>query len=215
MKIDRVCLRHLRMELKSPFETSFGRIYFRDCILVEINSQGLNGYGECVADRDPGYSYETSDTAWHIMKDFLIPAILTSEIENPQHIATKFDFVKGHPMAKAGVEMAFWDLFGKQNNISLRSILGGQRERVKVGVSLGIQDSPLQLVNTVEAFLKLGYRRIKIKIKPGRDLVDAKMVRKTFPDLALQVDANSAYTIEDATALLPLDELHLLLIEQP
>jgi len=215
MKIDSVCLRHLRMELKSPFETSFGRINSRECVLIEINSHGLSGYGECVADRDPGYSYETSDTAWHIIKDFLVPAILTDSIKHPRDISARFDFVKGHPMAKAGVEMAFWDLYGKQNNASLRSLLGGQRDRVKVGVSLGIQDSPLQLVNTVEEYLKLGYKRIKIKIKPGRDLVDTKMVREAFPDLALQVDANSAYTVEDTTVLLPLDELHLLLIEQP
>jgi O-succinylbenzoate synthase len=123
--------------------------------------------------------------------------------------------VKGHQMAKAGLELALWDLIGKREGHSLRQLLGGNRTRVEVGVSVGIQPSPAQLVETVAQYLQAGYRRVKIKIKPGRDVEDAQAVRRAFPDLRLQVDANSAYTLETAQTLLPLDDLGLLLIEQP
>jgi O-succinylbenzoate synthase len=215
MKIDAITLRHLRMKLRTPFETSFGRIQTRDCILLEVSSDGLVGYGECVADRDPGYSYETVQTAWHILSDFLIPAILGSEIGQPQELGKRMDFVRGHLMAKGGLEMALWDLMGKRQGRSLQDLLGGQRPQVDVGVSIGIQDSPSELVKVVDGYLGQGYRRIKIKIKPGRDVPEAQAVRRAFPDLRLQVDANSAYTLESAQALAPLDDLNLLLIEQP
>ncbi|MEJ2305298.1 MAG: o-succinylbenzoate synthase, partial [Anaerolineales bacterium] len=175
----------------------------------------LTGYGECVADRDPGYSYETSGTAWHILEDFLIPAVLEADLDGPLDFQRRVSHVRGHPMAKAGLEMALWDLQGKLEGRSLRQLLGGQRQRVDVGVSVGIQSSPQALVQTVEAYLQKGYRRVKIKIKPGRDVAETRAVRHSFPDLRLQVDANSAYTLEAAQALKPLDDLDLLLIEQP
>ena len=215
MKIERIALHHLRMPLVAPFETSFGRIHDRDSILLEIRSEGLVGYGECVADRDPGYAYETSGTAWHIIKDFLLPAVLGKDIASPAGIQEHLRHVRGHPMAKAGLEMALWDLYGKQCGQSLRQLFGGVRARVEVGVSVGLQASPQALVETVAAYLEQGYRRIKIKIKPGRDVADARAVRAAFPQVRLQVDANSAYTLESARSLLPLDELDLLLIEQP
>jgi len=215
MKIDRIDLRHLRMKLRTPFETSFGRSETRDCLLIEAFADGLTGYGECVADADPGYSYETVQTAWHILKDFLIPAILNRELESPGDLQARMSFVRGHPMAKAGLEMSLWDLMGKSQGLSLRQLFGGQRERVEVGVSVGLQESPASLVKTVEGYLAQGYRRVKIKIKPGRDVMDAQAVRKAYPDLRLQVDANSAYQLDTAQVLLPLDELNLLLIEQP
>jgi O-succinylbenzoate synthase len=215
MKIDAITLRHLRMKLRSPFETSFGRIQTRDCILLEVSSEGLVGYGECVADRDPGYSYETVQTAWHILSDFLIPPILGREIGKPQELGKELDFVRGHLMAKGGLEMALWDLMGKRQGRSLQDLLGGERPQVDVGVSIGIQDSPADLVKVVESYLAQGYQRIKIKIKPDRDVPEAQAVRRAFPDLRLQVDANSAYTLESAQALSPLDDLNLLLIEQP
>ncbi len=215
MKIERLTLRHLRMTLRTPFETSFGRISTRDCILIEALCDGVLGYGECVADADPGYSYETARTAWHILSDFLAPALLRQEIEDPRDLPGRLDFVRGHPMAKAGLEMALWDLLGKRQGKSLRELFGGKRLQVDVGVSVGLQESPAALVKTVEGYLAQGYRRIKIKIKPGRDVADARAVRQAFPDLRLQVDANSAYRLETAGALLPLDELDLLLIEQP
>jgi len=215
MKIDHVILHHLRMPLLAPFETSFGRVNTRDCILIELHSNNLIGYGECVSDRDPGYSYETSLTAWHILKDFLIPSIMEQDIEEINQLSQKFNFVRGHPMAKAGLEMAFWDLFGKNKGKSLSELLGGTRKKVPVGVSIGIQSSPNTLLGTVADYLEAGYQRIKIKIKPGRDVGDTRAVREHYPDIPLQVDANSAYTLETANRLLPLDDLDLLMIEQP
>jgi O-succinylbenzoate synthase len=215
MKIEQITLHWLRMQLRTPFETSFGRITSRDCILLEVQSGGLTGLGECVADHDPGYSSETSGTAWHMLRDFLAPAVLGKELDGPLALAGLLSAARGNPMAKAGLEMALWDLQGKQQGRSLRELLGGERQRVEVGVSVGLQASPQALVQTVERYLAQGYRRIKIKIKPERDLGDARAVRQAFPDIRLQVDANSAYTLESAAALLPLDELSLLLIEQP
>ena len=215
MKINRFTLYHLRMPLRRPFETSFGRISNRDCVLIEAQCEDLTGWGECVADRDPGYSYETSATAWHILSDFLVPELLGQELAGAADLQRRMGFVRGHPMAKAGLEMAWWDLYGKQNDSSLSKLLGGVRPVVEVGVSIGLQSSPAALVETVAGYLVQGYQRVKIKIKPGRDTGDSQAVRTAFPDLRLQVDANSAYTLENATSLLPMDELGLLLIEQP
>ena len=221
MIIDRITLHHLRMPLRSPFETSFGRVAERECLLLAVQSEGLVGYGECVADRDPGYAYETSGTAWHILRDFLAPAILGQDVAGPVAFQRRAERVRGHPMAKAGLELALWDLQGKREGRSLRDLLGGrrrltaERQRVDVGVSVGIQASPDALVRTVDGYLAQGYRRIKIKIKPGRDVADAQAVRCAQPAIRLQVDANSAYTLDSAPALRPLDDLDLLLIEQP
>jgi o-succinylbenzoate synthase len=215
MRIDRITLHHLRMPLVAPFETSFGRVTSRECILVVVDSEGLTGYGECVADRDPGYAYETSGTAWHILTDFIFPAILGKDVDGPAGFRAAVAGMRGHPMAKASVEMALWDLLGKRAGKSLRELLGGTRDRVDVGVSVGLQASPAELVETVGRYLAQGYRRIKIKIKPGRDVGDAGAVRAAFPQVRLQVDANSAYTLDTADVLLPLDDLDLLLIEQP
>ena len=215
MLIEHITLHHLRMPLVAPFETSFGRIYDRECILIELRSEGLTGWGECVADRDPGYAYETAGTAWHILTEFLVPAILGGDVAGPADFQARAGQVRGHPMAKAGIELALWDLLGKRTNKSLRDLLGGQRTAVAVGVSVGLQKSPEALVETVGRYLTQGYGRIKIKIKPGRDVADAEAVRRAFPAIRLQVDANSAYTLETAPALRPLDDLDLLLIEQP
>ncbi len=215
MNIARLNLYHLRMPLVSPFETSFGRSNDRDCLLLEVFSGDLIGYGECVADRDPGYAYETSTTAWHILKDFIAPAVLGKHLEAPANLHQHVNHIRGHPMAKAGLEMALWDIQGKQSGLSLQQLLGGRRRRVEVGVSVGIQDSPEKLVEVVAVYLSQGYQRIKIKIKPGRDVQDAQAVRMAYPEIRLQVDANSAYTLETAESLFPLDDLNLLLIEQP
>jgi len=221
MKIDRVTLYHLRMSLCTPFETSFGRIHERECILLAVRAEGLTGYGECVADRDPGYAYETVGTAWHILRDFLVPAVMGQELTGPADFQARAARVRGHNMAKAGLELALWDLAGQRAGRSLRDLLGGARERVEVGVSVGIQPSPDALAETVDGYLAQGYGRIKIKIKPGHDVVETRAVRRAFPDIRLQVDANSAYALvpagapASADALLPLDDLNLLLIEQP
>ncbi len=215
MHIDHITLHHLRMPLVAPFETSFGRITEREGILIVVHSEGLTGYGECVADHDPGYAYETALTAWHILRDFLAPAILGQTVADPADFQRRVAQVRGHPMAKAGLEMALWDLQGKREGRSLAELLGGTRTRVDVGVSVGLQASPAALVERVGRYLADGYRRVKIKIKPGRDVADAQAVRRAYPDLRLQVDANSAYTLETAAVLQPLDDLGLLLIEQP
>ncbi len=215
MKITRINLYHLRMPLLSAFETSFGRIQTRDCVLVEAFAGDLVGYGECPTDRDPGYSYETVGTAWHILQDFLIPAVLDQDISDATDLQQKMAFVRGHLMAKAGLEMALWDLLGKLQGCSLSQMLGGVHQQVGVGVSVGLQESPAKLVEVVQEYLDAGYQRVKIKIKPGRDVDDTRAVRKAFPKLRLQVDANSAYTLESAGNLTPLDDLELLLIEQP
>ena len=215
MKLERIHLYHLRMPLQSHFETSFGRIYDRDCILLEVFSEGLVGYGECVADRDPGYAYETSGTAWHILQDFILPAVLGQDIRDAADLQTRLTLIKGHPMAKAGLEMAIWDLVGKRENRPLYDLLGGSQRAVDVGVSVGLQDSPQVLLQVVAGYLEAGYGRVKLKIKPGRDTGDVGAVRRAFPELRLQVDANSAYTLETAGSLLPLDDMNLLLIEQP
>jgi o-succinylbenzoate synthase len=215
MKVSRVTLYHLRMPLVAPFETSFGRIESRECILIEAFADGIVGYGECAADRDPGYGYETTGTAWHILRDYLVPALLSSGTASIEEFQRNVSSIKGHNMAKAGLEMALWDIKGKAGGISLREMLGGVRENVEVGVSVGLQESPDELVRVVEKYLVNGYRRVKIKIKPYRDVDDTRAVRRAFPDLRLQVDANSSYTLETAQSLQPLDELGLLLIEQP
>jgi len=215
MKLDSITLYHVQMPLVTPFATSFGSIDTRECILLEARAAGLVGWGECVADRDPGYAYETVGTAWHILNDFLIPPLLGQEILDVADLHRQMAQVKGHPMAKAGLELAFWDLNGKMNGCSVRELLGGKRTRIDVGVSIGIQNSPAKLVAVVNEYLQEGYQRVKIKIKPGRDIDDTRAVRNAFPNLRLQVDANSAYTLETAEKLLPLDDMDLLLIEQP
>ena len=173
------------------------------------------GYGECVADADPGYSYETAATAWHILQDFLIPQIINTELSSPEDLQSRIAKVRGHPMAKAGLEMVYWDLFGKIEEKSLRELIGGQGDRVKVGVSVGIQEDSKVLVDVVAGYLDQGYGRVKLKIKPGRDLSEVNAVRSVFPDLVLQVDANSAYDLDSARSLIPLDKMDLLMIEQP
>ncbi len=215
MKIERITLTHLSMPLVAPFETSFGRTSDRECILVAVSSDGLTGYGECTADRDPGYSYETTGTAWHMLRDFIAPALLGKDLAGPDDFQRLVDKIRGHPLAKAGLEMALWDLRGLQEGHSLKEMLGGMLDRVEVGVSVGLQASSEELVRRVEKYLDQGYRRIKIKIKPGRDVGDASAVRQAFPEIKLQVDANSAYSLETAVRLLPLYDLSLLLIEQP
>lgn len=215
MKIESFTLHHISMPLVSPFETSFGRETNRECVLVEIHSEGLIGYGECVATRDPGYNYETTGTVMHILKDFIIPLLLGRDVKDASDFQQLVSGIRGHHLAKAGVEMAVWDLLGKRAGKSLRDLLGGERKKVEVGVSIGIQDSAQSLVRSAADFVKQGYARVKIKIKPGRDVEDASAVRREFPNLRLQVDANSAYSLNDAKTLMPLDNMNLLLIEQP
>jgi O-succinylbenzoate synthase len=215
MKIESLTLYHIRLPLVSPFATSFGSIDHKECILVELRADGLSGYGESAVERDPGYNYETTGTAWHILKDFVAPLILGQDVADAADFQRRVAGIRGHHLAKAGVEMALWDLLGKRANKSLKEMFGGQRDKVEVGVSIGIQESASDLVCAAEGYVSQGYNRLKIKIKPGRDVEDTSAVREVFPNTRLQVDANSAYTLETSEALRPLDQLDLLLIEQP
>ncbi len=215
MKIEALTLYHLRLPLVAPFETSFGRIDHKECILVELYAEGLTGYGELAVEHDPGYSYETTGTAWHILKVFIAPLILRQNVTDAADFQQRVAGIRGHHLAKAGVEMALWDLLGKRDGKSLKKMIGGVRDQVEVGVSIGIQELASALVRTAEKYVGQGYKRIKIKIKPGRDVEDTSAVRKAFPRIRLQVDANSAYSLETSQTLKPLDLLDLLLIEQP
>jgi O-succinylbenzoate synthase len=203
------------MPLLSPFTTSFGTEHNRPCLIVEVAGEGLTGYGECVAGDGPWYSYETIGTARHVMQEWLIPRLLQADIEYPAAVWDLFVPIRGHNMAKAALEMACWDLAARLEGIPLARLLGGTRDRVPVGVSVGIQASPDALVQTVDGFLADGYRRIKLKIEPGRDEAWVRAVRSAFPDTLVQVDANSAYTPADAELFQRMDDLSLLLIEQP
>src|ERR1044071_6433745 len=146
MKIDSITLHHISMPLVAPFETSFGRETDRQCILIALQADGLTGYGECVATRDPGYNYETAGTAWHILKEFVAPLILEQALSEADDFQTRVEGIRGHHLAKAGVEMALWDLLGKRDGKSLKDLVRGVREKVEVGVSIGIQESPRALL---------------------------------------------------------------------
>jgi O-succinylbenzoate synthase len=215
MRIDRIELRHTKMELVSPFETSLGVELFEEHIIVRVDGDGVTGWGECVVEPTPSYSYETLETAWHVLRDFLIPALVGKNIQTIHDALAKTGWVRGHRMARAGLEAALSDAFAKAKGISLSQFLGGTRKRINVGVSVGLQASPARLVEVIGEYLKDGYKRIKIKIAPGRDLDLVVAVRKVYPNIQLQVDANSAYTLKDIDMLRALDEFNLQLIEQP
>jgi O-succinylbenzoate synthase len=215
MKIEQIELRHIRIPLVAPFETSFGVTTERESIIARITADGVTGWGECVAEADPGYSYETVQTAWHIITDFLIPTLYATPVDDPRQLPKRFAGVRGHPMAKATLESAVWDIAAQHAGKSLSQYIGGVRDRVVVGVSIGIQPSTEKLVEKVLGFREIGYNRIKIKIKPGRDLQDARAVRAAIPGVPLMVDANSAYTLGDAGLFVQMEDLNLLMIEQP
>jgi len=215
MKIERVELRHVKLELIAPFETSMGIETHEEHIIVRVDSEGLTGWGESVAEGTPFYSSETVQTAWHVLKDFFIPDILGKDLRSVDEAIELWERVRGHRMAKAGLESALWDLFAKSKNISLSQALGGTRKRINVGVSIGLQSSPDVLLKKVEGYLKEGYQRIKIKIAPGRDIQLVKAIRSVYPDILLQVDANSAYELTDIETFRAMEDSHLSLIEQP
>ena len=215
MRIERLQLRLIRLPLVAFFETSFGRVYEKTFILVTLEGEGQQGLGECVADVDPYYSSETNTAAWHIIKDFLAPLVLGRSFRDARHVFPAMARVRGHNMAKAAVEMAAWDLAAKRQNVPLSQLLGGTRRAIPSGVSIGIQDSLEQLAEKVDRELAAGYRRIKIKIKPGWDVAAVEMVRARFGTVKLMVDANAAYTLGDAAHLAELDRFDLMMIEQP
>jgi O-succinylbenzoate synthase len=220
MKIERIDLYHISQPLVSPFVTSFGPQQQRDCLIAAIQADGLTGWGECVATNDPGYSYETVITAWHVLSDFLIPAVVGREFAAPEELGPALAFVRGHPLAKAMLDQALWDLAAQRDGLSLAAKLAepypeGPRPRVKVGVSIGIQPSIERTIEVIGEYLEMGYRRIKLKIKPDYDVALGRAARAAFPDLPIMLDANSAYRLEDAATFQAMDDLGLLMLEQP
>ena len=215
MRIERLRLRLVRLPLVAFFETSFGRIYDRTFIIVQLDGDGVEGLGECVADVDPYYSPETNVTAWHIIKDFLAPLVLGRTFAHPRDVYAACGRVRGHNMAKASIEMAAWDLAARAEDVALSRLLGGTRAEIASGVSIGIQDSLDQLAHKIETELAAGYRRIKIKIKPGWDVSAIGRVRSQFGAIPLMADANAAYSLDDAAMLASLDGFDLMMIEQP
>lgn len=215
MKIERIELHHVSQQLVQPFRTSFGTQVERSCILVSLYSNGLTGWAECPASTDPGYSYETVTTAWHIMRDYLIPALLGQEITAPQEVLPIFKHVRGHSMAKAGLEIAVWDLFAKAQGVPLQNLLGGQRNRVEVGISLGIQPTLAGQLQKVDQAIDKGYGRIKVKIEPGWELEPLAAIRERYPAIKLMADANSAFTLDHVELFQAMEPLNLLMIEQP
>jgi O-succinylbenzoate synthase len=215
MKIERIALYHITQPLLHPFRTSFGTEYDRPCILVAVSGAGVTGWGECVASDAPGYCYETINTAWHILSDFLVPVVIGHSFASPQKVAACFDGVRGHPLAKAGLENAVWDLFGRAKGVPLGQLLGGVRPRVEVGVSIGIQPTVQQLVQQVSYFVEAGYGRIKIKIEPGWVIEPLDAIRNKYPEIRLMADANSAFSLDDVALFQEMDRFNLLMIEQP
>jgi O-succinylbenzoate synthase len=215
MRIRKIMLRELRMTLITPFQISVGITDVRRILLVEADVDGVTGWGECVAGETPMYSPETTDTAWHILRDHLWPLIRGKEFASAEDVWALLEPVRGHNMAKGALEAAVWDAEAKQKNLPLSKLLGGAREEIASGVSIGIKDSLDELVATVKKELAAGYQRIKIKIKPGKDLEPVKRLRQDFPKIRLMVDANSAYNLENWPLLKQLEGFYLMMIEQP
>jgi len=215
MKIESIVLREIHMRLKSPFETSFGVTQDRRIILVEVLADGIRGWGEVTTGETPGYNSETTDTAWHIITDFIAPKIVGRGISAASDFPALVAHIRGHEMAKAGVENALWDIEAQAKGLPLWQLIGGTLQEIACGVSLGIRETPGALVKVVEKELASGYQRIKLKIKPGKDIDYVAEVRRNFPDIRLSVDGNSAYRMEDTDHLKNLDSLNLLMIEQP
>lgn len=215
MRIDRIELTLARLPLIRTFRTSSSTKAHIDHILVRVEADGIEGWGECASPSDPYYCPETTETCWHILKDFLAPAVLGEEWGSIDEFIRFYARVKGNNFARSGLEMAAWDALGKSEGKSLFDLLGGVTERIDSGVSLGIEEDVPSLLRLVEQYAGEGYKRIKLKIAPGWDVDVVRSVREHFPDLPLQVDANSAYTLADLDHLRRLDDFGLILIEQP
>ncbi|MBS1859432.1 MAG: o-succinylbenzoate synthase [Acidobacteria bacterium] len=216
MKLDRITLRQIRMPLVHFFETSFSRTYSRDIVLVEAHAGGLTGYGEVTAGENPFYNEEWTGSAWLILRDYAAPRVLGKPLESANDVFPLTAHIRGHNMARGGLETAVWDLFARAAGEPLWKTIGaGARREIPCGVSIGIQDSVEQLFEKIETELAAGYQRIKMKIKPGWDVDVVRRVRERFPSIKLMADANSAYTLADIDHLRKLDDFYLMMIEQP
>jgi O-succinylbenzoate synthase len=215
MKIEAITLREIHMPLVHFFETSFGRTYSRRILLATVHCEGVDGWGESVVGEDPFYSSEWIESAWPTLKHYLIPALLGKKIESARECPVLFAKVRGHQMAKAALENAIWEAAALQKNLPLWKLLGGTRSEIPCGVSIGIQDSVDQLIEKIHTELAAGYRRIKVKVKPGWDTNVLEKIRSRWADITLSCDANSAYTLDQVEHLRKFDQFHLLMIEQP
>ena len=215
MKIDAIYLRELNLPLVRPFQTSFGTTKDRRVVLAEIHSEGLIGWGECTAGEHPHFSEESVDSCWNVIVDELGPMLAASSPENGGQCPQIFGLVRGNRMAKATLENAIWDLEAQRQGISLSQLLGGVRETIPCGVSIGIQPSISELIELIEREVSAGYQRIKLKCKHGWDLEVFERVRNRFPEITLSCDANSAYRLKDADHLASFDQFDLLMVEQP
>jgi O-succinylbenzoate synthase len=215
MRIEAITLREIQMPLVHFFETSVSRLYHRRILLLTAHCDGINGWSECVAAEDPFYSSEWAETAWPTIKHYLAPAVLGRTLASARESVPLMARVRGHRMAKAAVENALWDAEAREKQQPLWKLLGGSRQEIQCGVSIGIQDSIEQLLEKIETELVAGYRRIKLKVKPGWDLRVLEKVRSRWPDILLSCDANAAYTLDETEHLRKFDQFNLLMIEQP
>ncbi len=216
MRLRTIDLHEIRVRLRHPFVTSLGRTEARGVILVRVEDEdGAEGWGECTADENPFYSEEWVDGSWLVLRDYLLPLAAGKSFSHPSELAGLFGHIRGHRMAKAAVENACWHLEAQRRGIPLWKLLGGTRDVIAAGVSIGLQPTIDELLAKVENEIGTGYRRVKIKIKPGSDRALIESVRARFPDLPLMADANSAYTLADTPLFEGLDQFGLMMIEQP
>ena len=215
IRLQAVQMREIHLPLIHRFETSFGATSIRKIILLTVVSDDNVGYGECTAGEDPLYSSETTETAWHILSDFAIPWLLGKELNHASDAARILSPIRGNRMARAAIETALWDLEARQRGLPLYRLIGGERREIPCGVSIGIQASLEDLLAKVRHEVSDGYRRVKIKIKPGWEIEPLRAIRREFPDLLLMADANSAFQLGDLSLLQRLDDFGLMMIEQP
>jgi O-succinylbenzoate synthase len=215
MKIESITLREIRMPLVHFFETSFGRTTERRILLVTAHAEGVDGWGECTAGEHPFYNEESVETAWYVLSKYLAPAVLGRSLGSARDAVPLMAQVREHRMAKAALENALWDAEARQKNVPLWKLLGGTRRQIPCGVSIGIQETIDKLLEKIAIELAAGYRRIKVKVKPGWDLDVLERIRSRWPDITLSCDANSAYTLDQVEHLRKFDQFKLLMIEQP
>ncbi|MGE6600999.1 o-succinylbenzoate synthase [Lysinibacillus fusiformis] len=216
MDINKISLQRIKLPLKSSFETSFGKVTEKDIIIVKVHGGDIVGFAESVAMPFPIYNEETTGTVWHMLETYLIPKLLENEIKEPKDFSELFSYIRRNNMAKAALEMAIWDLYSKQKGQTLSTTLGGKRSEIEVGVSVGIENNIETLLNKVAGFLEDGYKKIKVKIKPGWDIKPLEAIRKKFGEqIPLMVDANSCYSLNDLQLLQELDQFNLMMVEQP
>jgi O-succinylbenzoate synthase len=215
LTIEKAELMLVRLPLISPFETSFGRSSVKEAIIVKLHSGDEAAYGECTSEPEPYYSYEFNAMSWRVLTDFIIPSLKGVELESPRDFSRATRRIRGHSMAKACVEMAIWDLFARRARTPLSSMIGGVRKRIECGISIGIQKSLPDLMDVIDDSIGKGYRRIKVKVKPGWDVDILRAIRSSYPELPLQADANAAYTLDSMDHLKEFDRFDLTMLEQP